>query len=178
MAGGSETDATIRCPLCGHPNLAGTDRCEGCMASLRQEDVPRPDRGLQRRLMEHEVGDLEMEAPLVLGPEAPVTLAVSKILEVGASAVLVCEEGKLAGIVTERDLLLQWKPEDTGTEGTTLRSIMTVDVETIAPSDKVVVALNRMAVGEYRHIPVLDDGEPTGVLTVANVFAYISRMVG
>ena len=75
MTGRGEKE-TIRCPMCGHPNLRGEDRCEKCMAPLRDLDVPRPTTGLQKRLMSDDVGMLPLETAVTLAPDASVADAV------------------------------------------------------------------------------------------------------
>ncbi|MBA3806215.1 MAG: hypothetical protein H0X14_10950, partial [Acidobacteria bacterium] len=58
------------CPSCGHDNIEGMDRCDNCMKSLRDLDVPRADatRGLVRSVMEDDLRKLEREEALTVRP--------------------------------------------------------------------------------------------------------------
>ena len=44
--------------------------------------------------------------------------------------------------------------------------------------DTVAVAINKMAVGGFRHIPLVDWGRPTGIVTARDVFHRIAEIVG
>jgi CBS domain-containing protein len=51
---------------------------------------------------------------------------------------------------------------------------MTPDPETLELDDPIVWALNRMSVGGYRHVPLVDrDGRPVGILSVKDIVHYI-----
>jgi CBS-domain-containing membrane protein len=51
---------------------------------------------------------------------------------------------------------------------------MTPDPETLQLDDPIVWALNRMSVGGYRHVPLVDDeGRPVGILSVKDIVHYI-----
>jgi CBS domain-containing protein len=81
--------------------------------------------------------------------------------------VLVVDGDRLAGILTERDLLL--KMENIGLDEPVAR-LMTPDPETLQLDDPIVWALNRMSVGGYRHVPLVDpDGRPVGILSVKDI---------
>ncbi|HYE64823.1 MAG TPA: hypothetical protein VD966_04530, partial [Pyrinomonadaceae bacterium] len=58
------------CPSCGYDNIEGMDRCENCMTPLRNLDVPRADatHGLVRSVMEDDLGELEQDQALTVGP--------------------------------------------------------------------------------------------------------------
>ena len=44
--------------------------------------------------------------------------------------------------------------------------------------DTIAVAIHKMAVGEFRHIPVIEDGRPIGVVAAADVFRHLVRSLG
>jgi CBS domain-containing protein len=53
---------------------------------------------------------------------------------------------------------------------------MTRNPETVGPADTLAFALGKMDGGGYRHLPVLQDGKPVGVISVRNVLTYFTRM--
>jgi CBS domain-containing protein len=80
-------------------------------------------------------------------------------------AILVIDEGRLAGIFTERDALFRVIAEGRAPERTTLAEVMTVNPRTIAPDRPFGHALHLMYEGEFRHVPVVEDGRPLGMVS-------------
>ena len=52
---------------------------------------------------------------------------------------------------------------------------MTPGPETINHDDPIAFALHRMDIGGYRHIPVLTNGQPTGIISVRDILRYITE---
>jgi CBS domain-containing protein len=110
-------------------------------------------------------------APLALGPDETVEAAWRLMREHRVGCVLIVEEGSLVGILTERDLLMR---VDGPWSARPLREVMTPGPETLSPDDPIVYALNKMSVGGFRHVPLVDaDGCPVGVVSVKDVVNYI-----
>src|SRR5687768_13297772 len=80
-------------------------------------------------------------------------------------AILVVENGRLAGIFTERDALFRVIAEGRAPEETKLAEVMTVNPRTIAPDRPFGHALHLMYEGEFRHVPVVENGRPLGVVS-------------
>ena len=96
------------CPSCGHDNLEGADRCENCMKSLRDLDVPRAEStgGLVRSVMEDNLSRLEQEEPLTVDTEASALQVAAWMKEAQTGCALVLDnQGGLAGIFTEHDVM-------------------------------------------------------------------------
>ena len=89
--------------------------------------------------------------------------------------VLVVSSGKLAGIFTERDLLLKLIGTDKALDELYLRDYMTAGPETVEAADSLRIALNKMSVGGFRHIPVVDEGAVTGLVTAKDALKYLAR---
>ena len=50
---------------------------------------------------------------------------------------------------------------------------MTADPVVLRPDDSIAVAINKMAVGGFRHIPLVVDGQATGIVSARDVFKHI-----
>ena len=57
----------------------------------------------------------------------------------------------------------------------TIGEVMTHDPVILRSGDPVAVAIHKMAVGGFRHIPIIEDGKPTGVVTARDVFHHLAE---
>ena len=165
------------CPNCGHDNLPGAEECSRCQQDMTQLDRPTAQDRVERSLMEDHVSVLGPRTPVTVSPTATVALALRVMLHSDVGALLVVEgDGRLAGIFSERDLLL--KATGLGEPFTDLpvRRFMTPDPETVTPEDTLAFALHKMDVGGYRHLPVVKDGKPSGVISVRDMLRHITRL--
>ena len=165
------------CPSCGHDNLEGMDRCENCMKSLRDLDVPRADatRGFVRSVMEDNLGRLEQEETLTVRPEDSALDVARRMKEMRTGCALVLDDaGKLAGIFTEHDVLCKLVGAK-GTGETTVGELMSGNPEALRDTDTVAAALNKMAVGRYRHVPILLNNGRYSVASIKSVLKYIAQ---
>jgi len=92
-----------------------------------------------------------------------------------ADCVLVTEEGRLVGIFTDRDAVV--KAAGTRLDAFHVSDFMTSDPVVLRPDDPIAIAIHKMAVGGFRHIPIVDDGRPTGVVTARDVFDHLAGML-
>ena len=128
-------------------------------------------RVLDQRMIQEPIRLLQPRAPLALPPTATVADAVQLMREHRVGCVLVVARDRLIGILTERDLLLKLEHADAGRP---IAELMTPDPEVLAPEDPIVYALNKMSVGGFRHVPLVDlDGRPVGVISVKDIVDYI-----
>jgi CBS domain-containing protein len=167
----------MRCPSCGFDNLTGADVCDNCGADLAGRDVPEaatsyhgPLLGehLDQLLHELSVGD-----PDILDASADVDDAVQVMHANGSDCVLVVEGGRLVGIFTDRDAVLKVAGQ-AAAGARPLADLMTRDPVVLRHDDTIAVAINKMAVGGFRHIPIIEDGVPTGVVTARDVFRHLA----
>jgi len=109
-----------------------------------------------------------------MSPSDSVRTAIERMNEGRVGCVLVEDDHRLVGIFTERDVLTKVVGSALDIDRTTLSQVMTVDPESLSPDDRVTFALNRMSVGGFRHIPLVDeDGRPVGVVSMRNVVDYM-----
>jgi CBS domain-containing protein len=165
------------CPACGAENIAGSDRCENCLAPFRDLDVPRADaaEGLARHVMEDNLGRLDLEIPIAVSPDTPVLDVVKLMKQQNSGCALVLEDSCLAGIFTEHDMLLKMTGASAYPPSTKVSALMSRNPETLHEQDSVATALNKMSIGRYRHIPVRKaDGTHT-VASIKSVLRYIAK---
>lgn len=79
-------------------------------------------------------------------------------------AMMVVEEGRLVGVFTERDALFRVVAEGRDSSVTPLAEVMTSNPQTLKPDDSFNRALEMMHEGKFRHVPVVEDGRPVGMV--------------
>lgn len=165
------------CPDCGHDNIEGMDRCENCMKPLRDLDVPRPDatRGLVRSVMEDDLKELLEETPLRVTPDTPTGEVIRRMKETTASCVLVVEGDKLSGIFTEHDVLGKLSGGEDELLSSPISELMTFHPDVLKETDSVASALNKMAVGRYRNVPVQVADGTYRLMSIRHVLKYIAQ---
>jgi len=101
---------------------------------------------------------------------APATMTVVEAANImkqrRIGAMMVVEHNKLVGLFTERDALIRIVAEGRDSRTTTLGDVMTPHPRTIPATDTFERALQMMHEGRFRHVPVVEDGRPIGMVSV------------
>ena len=163
----------ILCPHCGHTNLSGADTCEECSQDLTHESLPQPTEGLQKKLLGESIKRMKIDQPLGISPTATVLEAIHSMQDHHIGCLLVLEGPKVVGILTERDLLNKVAGKGADPKKLRVREIMTANPVVFNQDVSVAFALNQMAVGGFRHIPVVVQGLPIGIISIRNVLRYL-----
>jgi len=100
---------------------------------------------------------------------APATMSVReaaiRMCEQHVGAMLILEKGRLIGIFTERDILNRVIAKRLDPDSTPLAQVMTADPRTISADKPLAHALVMMDEGGYRHVPVMDNATPVGMVS-------------
>lgn len=164
------------CPSCGFENIQGVDQCENCGADLRTVDTPHPSSPFEARLVREHLDAVGAEPALIMEPGAPVEQAIRAMQDHRNGCVVVVSNGRLLGIFTERDALM--KVAGQPTSGVTVGQVMTTDPVVLRPDDSAAVAIHKMTVGGFRHIPLVVDGLPIGVATARDLLRHVEHLLG
>ena len=166
------------CPSCGHDNFEGMDRCENCMKPLLDLDVPRAGAtgGLVRSVMEDNLSHLEQEETLLVSPEAS-ALEVARWMKEAQTgcALILDDQGELVGIFTEHDVMSKLIGRADDAQDVAVSELMSRNPEALREMDSVAAALNKMALGRYRHVPVAKDNGHYSVTSIKSVLKYIAQ---
>jgi CBS domain-containing protein len=135
---------------------------------------------LGRAVVETRIRDVATSPPVFLPIDATVARAIETMRKKKVGAVLVVAKKrprKLVGILTERDLLQRVLVKK-GYGRLALQKVMTAAPETLRPGDSLAYALNKMSVGRFRHVPLVDeDGVPVGMLSVRDVIDFVVELI-
>ena len=112
------------------------------------------------------IGSIIEGQELVTAPgSATVAEAARLMREKAVGAVMVLDEGKLVGVFTERDALFRVVAESRDVQATHLAEVMTRHPRTVSPGMAFSDALHIMHEGGFRHVPVVEDGRPVGMIS-------------
>jgi CBS domain-containing protein len=114
--------------------------------------------------------DVMTPEPIVLDASATVRDAARAMKEHDVGDVLVSSDGKLCGIVTDRDLVVRVLASDAKQiSATKLGDVCTEEVESLAPEVAVEDAIALMRERAIRRIPVVDAGRPVGIVSIGDL---------
>lgn len=104
-----------------------------------------------------------------VSPSVTVFEALRLLANYGVGALTVMENGKLAGIVSERDYTRKVALMGKNSKETTVADIMTRDVITVTPNTGTHACMALMSQKKIRHLPVLDGAEVVGLISIRDL---------
>ena len=129
-------------------------------------------------LLRESLRRLPTRSALVLRPSDSVTEAVRLMQREHRGCVVITEDGTdaspLLGIFTERDVLLRIVDRGKNPATLPLDAVMTTDPEVLSLGGTIAHALNKMSVGGFRHVPVVDENHhPVFVISVRDIVEFL-----
>jgi len=166
------------CPSCGHVNVPGADACGRCQFALAAVDAdPTGHDAVEESVLHDSVRRLKPKPPVTVPEHETLGLALDRMAAHGVGALLVVNaDDKLVGILTERDYMVKVVGLADDYARLPLRDYMTAAPETVTPDDPLGSALQKMDGGGYRHLPVVEDGKPVGLISVRDVIRHLTRL--
>jgi CBS domain-containing protein len=106
-------------------------------------------------------------------PTATLAKAVAILTEnrIGAALILGAG-GRIAGILSERDIVRALAEHGAGALDEPVSQAMTRKVSTCTESETVSVIMERMTTGKFRHLPVVEQGQITGIISIGDVVKH------
>jgi len=111
---------------------------------------------------------MERKKLLMAAPDTSVSTAAKLMAEAKVSAVMVVADKRLVGIFTERDAVFRVIAQGRDLHATRLAEVMTRDPLTLAPEESFGYALLVMHEKGFRHVPVVENGAPIGIVSARN----------
>jgi len=108
-----------------------------------------------------------------IAPDASVYDAIHLMAEKAVGALIVMDGPKLVGVISERDYARKIILEGRSSENTKISEIMSSEVITTGPDNKIEECMAIMTERRIRHLPVLDGNEVLGVISLGDLVKYI-----
>ena len=113
------------------------------------------------------------DAVFSITPSETLGEAVKVLRDKRIGALVVTDNsGALCGILSERDIVRKLADTPGQTLPQSVSDVMTEKVETCAPDEALVSVLKRMTAGRFRHMPVVNEGQLLGMITIGDVVNF------
>lgn len=115
------------------------------------------------------IGEVMTPMPVTLPPSASIVEAAQMMRDEGIGDVLVVDGDRLAGLVTDRDLVVRCLAEVADMGRATVGQVCTPEVLTLSPDNLVEDAVALMREQAIRRVPVVQDGRPVGIVSLGDL---------
>jgi CBS domain-containing protein len=120
------------------------------------------------------IPDIIQNQTIVSLSAASTVLEGAKMMaEKHVAAIVIVDDGKISGIITERDLTQRVLAKGLDPVEISIADIMTKDPDTLSPGDSARDALELMSVRNYRHLPVVEDGKVVGMVSIRDLYSAV-----
>jgi CBS domain-containing protein len=102
-------------------------------------------------------------------PNATVAEAAKVMVQEDVGPVPIVEDGRLVGIVTDRDIVVRVVAEGRDPNATTVGEIASTELVTVSPGDNLDEALNLLAKRQVRRLPVVEGDRLVGIVAQADI---------
>ncbi len=104
-----------------------------------------------------------------VAPSVTVAELVGTLASYNVGALPVVDEGRLVGIVSERDVVRRLHAAGASLLTQRVSDIMTAGVTTCSPADQVADLAKIMTTGRFRHLPVVENGALVGIVSIGDL---------
>ncbi|MBL0744254.1 CBS domain-containing protein [Chryseolinea lacunae] len=118
---------------------------------------------------------LQNKGTAVFSVEPTITVyhGLELMVEQNVGGLLICENGKLVGIFTERDYARKLVLKGKNSKETLIRELMSERPITVCPDDSIEECMQVMTNRSIRHLPVLDGETLVGIISIGDIIRYM-----
>jgi signal-transduction protein with cAMP-binding, CBS, and nucleotidyltransferase domain len=144
---------------------------------LYEEKGREGGRHLNDAVIQNPIRLLQCNPPLSVTAGASVAQAIDVMVNGAVGCCIVNNlNGQITGILSERDIVRKIVSKNLNPAQVRVDQVMTPNPEILTLDDPIGFAMNRMAVGGFRHIPLVDAGrKPVGILSVRTILKYLAE---
>jgi CBS domain-containing protein len=115
------------------------------------------------------ISDIMTTNPASVAPDATLGEVATLMRQEDCGSIPVVEDGRLVGIVTDRDIVVRAIAAGKDAKRTPVSEVMSADPITIDPNDDVMEAERHMRERQVRRLPVVEDGKLVGIVVTAQI---------
>lgn len=165
----------MNCPYCSHWNIPGADTCENCRQDLAELDLPQASSEVEASIMESTLAKFELKPTCVVAPDTRVAEVIAVLQERKFGCALVGDASNIVGIFSERDVLVRLSDSYEESINFPISEFMTPNPEMLDINTPIAYALNRMSVGDFRHLPITKNGHLEGIISLRAMLSFLSK---
>ena len=121
------------------------------------------------------ISDFDLRQPLIIELGTCLENVLENMQKTNNNCVLTLSNERLNGILTERDILLKVTGKGYDLQLTTIDEFITPNPEYVSPEDPLAYALNKMYVGGFRNVPVVNDEMyPIGIISISDIISTVA----
>jgi CBS domain-containing protein len=163
------------CPYCGHENIKGEDECAECGQPLDDAHLAPPKSEVEHSLLRDRISELAPKKPISVAPTMPVGDVLRLMVKHRIGCVMVADRNRPLGIFSERDALRKINTNAAELAARPVREFMTPNPQTLVADAKIAFAVQRMDLGGYRHLPIVDErGELVGIISARDILRHLT----
>ena len=122
------------------------------------------------------ISSMHLEIPLIVNLGTSLRHVLDTMQNNKRNCVVTLKDDKLGGILTERDILLKVTGKGYDLDLTVIDEFITLSPDYVTPDDPLAYALNKMHIGGYRNVPVVNDElYPIGVIGITDIISTIAE---
>lgn len=153
-------------------NVYEPDSIEEELAVMEERDAE--DGVVPGVSLDTRISELPLRPASTVGIDASVGDAIRTMIRDQVSAVVVVDEGRLAGIFTERDVMMRIATTFHDPDEVPIVDRMTPSPESLRPDDAIAYVVSRMLDRGFGHVPVVDDaGHPLHILSMRDLMMHL-----
>ncbi|MFI7498416.1 CBS domain-containing protein [Streptomyces sp. NPDC049687] len=119
--------------------------------------------------MTQHVRDIMTAPPVTVEPQASVKDVARRMRDEDIGVVLVTDDDRLRGLVSDRDLVVRALAEGEDPERTTVAEACSDDLVTVGPDDELDLVVQVMREHAVRRVPVVEEGRPVGIVSLGDL---------
>jgi CBS domain-containing protein len=119
--------------------------------------------------MARQIQDVMTANPVTLSSTSTLAAAAEVMRDAEIGDVFVMQDGRMCGIVTDRDIVVRGLADGNSPDTVSLADICSQELTFVSPKDSVAHGLELMRDRAIRRLPVLDQGQPVGVVSLGDL---------
>jgi len=143
--------------------------------SISPTRAEEPTSPIEKQLFADTIELLAPREALAVAPDTKISEVLNMLVENSVGCLLVVDGDEVVGIFTERDALVRLGVQAENYGERPVSEFMTTSPTMLSASDKIAFALHQMDLGGFRHVPIMGNGKPRGIISIRDILKYFTE---